>query len=64
MSVDMKGNENLKNSYNRRRRRTVKVNGVRILNVRNAVKPQKNNPDVPFNDKNLVWLADKDNLEL
>ena len=54
----------MKNSHNRRRRRTVKVNGVRILNVRNAVKPQKNDPDVPFNDKNLVWLADKDNLEL
>ena len=54
----------MKKSPGRRRRRNVKINGVNILNAQNVVKPQKSDPNVPFNDKNLIWLSDKDNLEL
>lgn len=55
----------MKKDVNRKQRRTVKVNGVKIVNAENVKKPQKNNGDGSFDGtENLIWLADKDNLEL
>ena len=46
-------------------RRIAKINGVRIVNAENAKKQQeKPQKDATAGTRNLVWLMDKDNLEL
>ncbi len=46
-------------------RRIVKINGVKIVNGENAKKQQeKPQKDATEGTRNLIWLMDKDNLEL
>lgn len=49
----------------KKRRRIAKINGVRIVNAENAKKQQeKPQRDATEGTRNLIWLTDKDNLEL
>ena len=46
-------------------RRIVKINGVKIVNAENSKKQQEKPPkDATAGTRNLIWLTDKDNLEL
>ena len=46
-------------------RRIAKINGVKIVNAENSKKQQEKPPkDATAGTRNLVWLMDKDNLEL
>lgn len=46
-------------------RKIVRINGVKILNSENSKKSQDVNPKIATEGTtNLIWLADKDNLEL
>ena len=49
----------------KKQRRIAKINGVRIVNAENSKKqqaaPQK---DATAGTRDLIWLTDKDNLEL
>ena len=46
-------------------RRIAKINGVRIVNAENSKKQQeKPQKDATAGTRNLIWLMDKDNLEL
>lgn len=50
---------------NRKHRKIVKINGVRIVNAENSKKQHEKPGKVATEDtRNLIWLADKDNLEL
>lgn len=49
----------------RKQRRIAKINGVKIVNAENSKKQQeKPQKDATAGTRNLVWLMDKDNLEL
>lgn len=49
----------------KRQRRMPKINGVRIVNAENSKKQQeKPQKDATAGTRNLVWLMDKNNLEL
>ncbi len=49
----------------RKQRRIAKINGVRIVNAENCKKQQeKPQKDATAGTRNLIWLMDKDNLEL
>ena len=49
----------------KRQRRIAKINGVRIVNAENSKKQQeKPQKDATAGTRNLIWLMDKDNLEL
>ena len=54
----------MKKDRGRRQRRTVRINGVRIVNAENVKTPEKEGKDATEGTSNLVWLTDKDNLEL
>ncbi len=46
-------------------RRIAKINGVKIVNAENSKKQQeKPQKDATSGTRNLIWLMDKDNLEL
>ena len=46
-------------------RRIAKINGVKIVNAENSKKQQERpQKDATAGTRNLVWLMDKDNLEL
>lgn len=46
-------------------RRIAKINGVRIVNAENSKKQQeKPQKDATAGTRDLIWLMDKDNLEL
>ncbi len=50
---------------NKKYRRIAKVNGVRIVNAENSKKQQERpQKDATAGTRNLIWLMDKDNLEL
>lgn len=49
----------------KKHRRIAKINGVKIVNAENAKKQQERpQKDATAGTRNLVWLMDKDNLEL
>lgn len=49
----------------KKHRRIAKINGVKIVNAENAKKQQeKPKKDATEGTRNLIWLMDKDNLEL
>ena len=49
----------------RKQRRIAKINGVKIVNAENSKKQQeKPQKDATAGTRNLIWLTDKDNLEL
>ena len=49
----------------RKQRRIAKINGVKIVNAENSKKQQeKPQKDATAGTRNLIWLMDKDNLEL
>ena len=49
----------------KKQRRIAKINGVKIVNTENLKKQQeKPQKDATAGTRNLVWLMDKDNLEL
>ena len=49
----------------KKQRRIAKINGVKIVNAENSKKQQeKPQKDATAGTRNLVWLMDKDNLEL
>lgn len=55
----------MNNPNGKRQRKTVKINGVRIVNAENSKKQQeKPQKDATSGTKNLIWITDKDNLEL
>lgn len=46
-------------------KKIVRINGVKIVNSENNKKSQDINPRIATEGTtNLIWLADKDNLEL
>ena len=51
----------MKKDTKRKQRRTVRINGVKIVNAENVKEPEK---DATEGTSNLVWLMDNDNLEL
>lgn len=60
-----KGGASMNNPNGKRQRKTVKINGVRIVNAENSKKQQeKPQKDATSGTKNLIWITDKDNLEL
>ena len=49
----------------KKHRRIPKINGVKIVNAENSKKQQeKPQKDATAGTRNLIWLKDKDNLEL
>ncbi len=49
----------------RKQRRIAKINGVKIVNAENSKKQlEKPQKDATAGTRNLIWLMDKDNLEL
>ena len=49
----------------KKQRRIAKINGVKIVNAENSKKQQeKPQKDATVGTRNLIWLMDKDNLEL
>ena len=49
----------------RKQRRIAKINGVKIVNAENSKKQQeKPQKDATAGTRSLIWLTDKDNLEL
>lgn len=49
----------------KRQRRITKINGVRIVNAENFKKQQERpQKDATAGTRDLIWLMDKDNLEL
>ena len=49
----------------KKQRRIAKINGVKIVNAENVKKQQeKPQKEATAGTRNLVWLMDKDNLEL
>lgn len=55
----------MKQGKNRKQRRVVKINGVKIVNSENSRKTGQTEPKIATEGtENLIWLADKDNLEL
>ncbi len=49
----------------KKQRRIAKINGVKIVNAENLKKQQeKPQKDATAGTRNLIWLMDKDNLEL
>lgn len=49
----------------KRQRRIAKINGVRIVNAENSKKQQERpQKDATAGTRDLIWLSDKDNLEL
>ncbi len=54
----------MKKDTKRKQRRTVRINGVRIVNAENIKEPEKEGKDATEGTSNLVWLTDNDNLEL
>ena len=49
----------------KKHRRISKINGVRIVNAENSKKQQdRPQKDATVGTKNLIWLMDKDNLQL
>lgn len=55
----------MEKTSNKKQRRIAKINGVRIVNAENSKKQQeKPQKDATAGTRNLVWLMDKDNLEL
>ncbi len=49
----------------KKQRRIAKINGVRIVNAENSKKQQERpQKDATAGTRNLIWLMDKDNLEL
>lgn len=55
----------MNNPNGKRQRKTVKINGVRIVNAENSKKQQeKPKKDATAGTKDLIWITDKDNLQL
>ena len=55
----------MEKTSNKKQRRITKINGVKIVNAENSKKQQeKPQKDAVAGIRNLVWLMDKDNLEL
>ncbi len=48
----------------KKQRRIPKINGVRIINAENSKKQQEKPQKDDAGTRNLIWLNDKDNLEL
>ncbi len=49
----------------KKQRRIAKINGVRIVNAESSKKQQERpQKDATAGTRNLIWLMDKDNLEL
>ena len=49
----------------KKHRRIAKINGVKIVNAENSKKQQEGpQKDASAGTRDLVWLMDKDNLEL
>ena len=49
----------------KKQRRIAKINGVRIVNAENSKKQQERpQKEATAGTRNLIWLMDKDNLEL
>jgi hypothetical protein len=48
----------------KKERRIIRINGVKIVNAENVKTPEKEGKDATQGTGNLVWLNDKDNLEL
>ena len=55
----------MNNVKGKKQRKTVKINGVKIVNAENFKKQQeKPQRDATAGTKDLIWITDKDNLEL
>ncbi len=54
----------MKKNGRKTERRIVRINGVKIVNAENVKTPEKEGKDATEGTGNLVWLKDKDNLEL
>lgn len=60
-----KGGTEMEKTPDKKHRRIAKINGVKIVNAENAKKQQeKPQKDATEGTRNLIWLMDKDNLEL
>ena len=60
-----KGDVIMEKDRRKNHRRIAKINGVKIVNAENSKKQQeKPQKDATAGTRNLVWLMDKDNLEL
>ena len=54
-----------KEQYQKKQRKIIHVNGVKIANGENSrVQKEKPPQDATADVRSLIWLADKDNLEL
>ena len=47
-----------------RKRKTIYINGVEVVNPENVQKLRELTKDPTFGTEDLIWLADKDNLIL
>ncbi len=55
----------MEKTSNKKHRRIAKINGVRIVNAENSKKQQeKPQKDATAGTRDLIWLMDKDNLQL
>lgn len=45
-----------------RKRKTIYINGVEVVNSENVQKLRELTKDPTFGTEDLIWLADKDNL--
>lgn len=55
----------MNNVNGKNQRKTIKINGVKIVNAENSKKQQeKPQRDATAGTKDLIWITDKDNLEL
>ncbi len=55
----------MKKETGKKQRRTIKINGVRIVNAENSKKQQEQpQKDATEGTRNLIWLSDNDNLAL
>ena len=60
-----KGGVFVYNINGKKHRKTVKINGVKIVNAENSKKQQETpQRDATAGTKDLIWITDKDNLQL
>jgi hypothetical protein len=52
-------------SNGKKNRKIVRINGVKIVNAENSKKQQERpQKDATAGTRNLIWITDKDNLQL
>ncbi len=54
----------MNNPDNKKQRGIVRINGVKIVNGQNSKQQEKPQKDATEGAKDLIWLTDKDNLQL